>query len=471
MNSEGNLATHSSGVQPLNLPPRSHLYCLEPVGLTAGEPESATSYVSRLAIAHSVSTWSLLKIEIAPSLFGPEAIIRNRLSELLAAMGSACNGENKTSRRFISILNSLTAREDLSGTTMSFCKGFVCSRFLVRVEQTWCSLCLEEWKGEGREIHWPLLWHVMAAKVCPRHRIPLRTDCPACGQKFHPMVARSRPGFCHRCRRWLGSSISKPAFTPSECEADHEIAQTISDFLRDGPTALQSVKRSLFPENIDTLVKCLFEENLQALVRYLGINRSSIIAWKTGVQRPTLLSLAEVSHRFKVSPVALLSRELRPEEFTLQACSSNRLVPKRFPTPPKSDLEQMRKVLEEAVNDDSVQCPSLSKLAARLGCRQTTLNRRFPELASKIKERHQKFCDIRKEVRVKLFRSLVHDVVIRIHKAGNYPSQWRVRQALPSFVDMREPAAYDEWKRMLVELELVECSANVEEKSDSFSKS
>jgi len=131
----------------------------------------------------------------------------------------------------------------------------------------------------------------------------------------------------------------------------------------------------------------------------------------------------------------------------------------------------MRKVLEEAVNDDSVQCPSLSKLAARLGCRQTTLNRRFPELASKIKERHQKFCDIRKEVRVKLFRSLVHDVVIRIHKAGNYPSQWRVRQALPSFVDMREPAAYDEWKRMLVELELVECSANVEEKSDSFSKS
>jgi hypothetical protein len=95
----------------------------------------------------------LLKIEIAPSLFGPEAIIRNRLSELLAAMGSACNGENKTRRRFISILNSLTTREDLSGTTMSFCKGFVCSRFLVRVEQTWCSLCLEEWKGEGREIH------------------------------------------------------------------------------------------------------------------------------------------------------------------------------------------------------------------------------------------------------------------------------------------------------------------------------
>lgn len=96
--------------------------------------------------------------------------------------------------------------------------------------------------------------------------------------------------------------------------------------------------------------------------------------------------------------------------------------------------------------------PSLSKLATRLGCKQTTLNRRFPELANKIKDRHQEFCAIRKEVRAKLFRSLVHMTVIDIHKAGIYPSQYRVRQALPSFCDMREPVAYEEWKRTLAEL-------------------
>src|SRR5262245_9203959 len=101
-----------------DIPPRSYLFRLAPIGLGTGEVESATSYVSRLARAHTVSTWSLLKHEIAPRLFGPDANLRNRLSELLAGMGSACNGENKTSRQFVAILNSLTSRDDLSGTTM-----------------------------------------------------------------------------------------------------------------------------------------------------------------------------------------------------------------------------------------------------------------------------------------------------------------------------------------------------------------
>jgi hypothetical protein len=92
------------------LPPRSHLYCLA-------------------ALAHCVSTWTLLKCEIAPRLFGPGAKLRNRLSELLAAMGSAFNGENDTSKTFIAILSSLTGRDDLSQTTMGFCHGFVGSRF------------------------------------------------------------------------------------------------------------------------------------------------------------------------------------------------------------------------------------------------------------------------------------------------------------------------------------------------------
>src|SRR5258706_2847393 len=82
--------------------PRSHLYHLGPIGSVTGEVESATSYLSRLAMAHSVSTWSLLKCEIVPKLFGADAVLRNRLSELLAALGSACNGENGTSAKLIS---------------------------------------------------------------------------------------------------------------------------------------------------------------------------------------------------------------------------------------------------------------------------------------------------------------------------------------------------------------------------------
>jgi hypothetical protein len=95
------------------------------------------------------------------------------------------------------------------------------------------------------------------------------------------------------------------------------------------------------------------------------------------------------------------------------------------------------------------------KLATELGCNQSTLQRRFPELAKKIKERYQEHFVIGKEARAKLFRSIVRTSVIDLHNAGIYPSQCRVRMALPKNIDMREPVAQDEWKKTLVEINRV----------------
>jgi len=181
------------------IPARSQLYCLEPIGKGTDLVESATSYLSRVANAHTVSTWMLLKHEVAPRLFGSDAVLRNRLSELTATIGAACNGENATASKLVSILHTLTGRDDLGRTTMGFCRGFVASRFLVRVEQAWCPACLDEWKEEGREIYLPLLWNILAVRVCPRHGTVLNTKCRACRRSFHPLMAHSRPGFCHRC--------------------------------------------------------------------------------------------------------------------------------------------------------------------------------------------------------------------------------------------------------------------------------
>jgi hypothetical protein len=177
--------------------------------------------------------------------------------------------------------------------------------------------------------------------------------------------------------------------TSPESAGEHEITQTISGFLRDGPTILQTLNRSAFPKNIETLLTCFSRGNIQAFARYLRVNRSSIIGWKTRIQLPTLLSLMDVSHKFNVSPVALLSAVLRPEEFTLKPSTPGHSIRRRFVSPPRPDAELMRRVLEEAVKSDLLPRPSLSKLAARVGCRQTTLNRRFPDLVKQVKERHQ----------------------------------------------------------------------------------
>lgn len=451
MKTDNSKTSYMSVDDVLELSPRSRLYCLEPLGLGTGEVESATSYLARLAIAHTVSTWSLLKCEIAPRLFGPNVILRNRLSELTAAMGSACNGENQTSRKLISILLFLTGREDLDRITMGFCHRFVCSRFLVRVAQAWCSVCFSEWKAKGKEMYSPLLWHLMAVKMCPRHGIPLRTTCPACSRSFHPLTAHSRPGYCPRCGQWLGSAKSVAESAVPQATGDGETAKLISDFVRDGPGTLGATTTSAFPENIETLLQSHFGNNVQALSRYLRITRFTVMAWKNGVQHPTLLSLADVSNRVRVTPVDLLTTQLRADNFVLCGSMADQPSRKRFVSPPRVDLERMRQVLEEAVNGSSTH-PSLSKLATLLGCNQSTLQRRFPELAEKVKQQYQSYCATQKEIRANLFRSKVRESVISIHKTGVYPSQSRIRQALPAFIDMREPVALDEWKRTLAEL-------------------
>lgn len=431
---------------------RSRLYCLEPIGLGTGEVESATSYLARLSSAHAVSTWSLLKCEIAPRLFGPEAILRNRLSELTAAMGSACNGENQTSTKLILILRSLTCREDLDWITMGFCRGFVAPRFLVRREQAWCYVCLSEWKAQGREIYSPLLWHLMAVKMCPTHGVALKTLCPACGRSFHPLTAHSRPGYCSHCHKWLGVAGSSGTSLTLQEIVDQENAKLIADFLRDGLRTLTNAGRTEFPQNIGILLKSHFDNNVQALTRYVDVNRATVITWKNGSQRPTLLSLTDFSKRVNVAPSALLGTRLRGEDFKLSTGVANEPSRKRFFSPPKVNLERMHQLLEETLRAEAGTALSLHQLATQLGCNQSTLQRRFPELAEKVKQKYQKFRAIQKEVRAQLFRSSVRVAVMQIYKMGLYPSQSRVREVLPRSIDMREPVALDEWKRTLTEL-------------------
>jgi len=229
-------------------------------------------------------------------------------------------------------------------------------------------------------------------------------------------------------------------------------AQRISDFLCNGPNNLVSASASAFPKNMELLLNCHFDGNVAALARFLAVNRYSILAWKGGVHRPTLLSLADLSLRVKAPMADLLGSQVGAADFTLQTDGGSQPSRRRFVSPPKTDLEQMRRVLEEAANGDMFPNPSLSKLAIQLGCNQSTLQRRFPELAQKTKERYQKYDAIRKEVRAKLFRSMVRTTVIDIHKTGLYPSQSRVRELLPKFVDMREPVAQQEWKQTLAKL-------------------
>jgi DNA-binding XRE family transcriptional regulator len=233
---------------------------------------------------------------------------------------------------------------------------------------------------------------------------------------------------------------------------EKEIARRLSDFLRDAPTHLAAGEPSTFARNIGLLRASAFQGNAQALARFAGVNRFTIVAWERGTQVPTLLSLAELSLRIELSPDFVLRRRLGPHDFSFSTRRSAQVRQRVHSAPPKHDLERMRQALEDAIRDGVFPRPSLSALADQLGCCQTTLDRRFPELAGRVKDLYRGFAVIRKEVRSKLVRGMVRTSTIALHKAGQYPSMHMVGFGLPSFIDMRDRLAYEEWKRTMTEL-------------------
>jgi hypothetical protein len=148
----------------------------------------------------------------------------------------------------------------------------------------------------------------------------------------------------------------------------------------------------------------------------------------------------------------LLHTRLRDGDFSIRYEVQDQPNRRRYVAAPIVDPERMREALEHAA--ETPQPPSLSRVAAGLGCRTTTLLRRFPDLAQRVKARFQSHCAAEKDARAKHFRALVRNATFKLQEAGIYPSQHRVRQQLPKEIDMRDPVANQEWKNALAEMGL-----------------
>lgn len=143
--------------------PRSRLYSLEPHGLGTPHVESLTSYLRRLAAAHSVTVSKLVKKEIV----------------LLCRPGRAKNNLLDTnSRRLHSgrelvlevtwALQCLTGRPHLPFLTFVPWMDVAVFDEVLRPSRAWCVACLEEQRQAGLDITEPLLWALQPLEICPK---------------------------------------------------------------------------------------------------------------------------------------------------------------------------------------------------------------------------------------------------------------------------------------------------------------
>src|SRR5262245_25748356 len=100
------------------LPPRTRLFNLEPMGLGTPYVESMTSYISRLAVEHHIAPWVIVSRDIAPLMSRKTLAEPSGHSDLYAKTSASLNGVCATAAEVVIAMEALTGRSHLSELTM-----------------------------------------------------------------------------------------------------------------------------------------------------------------------------------------------------------------------------------------------------------------------------------------------------------------------------------------------------------------
>ncbi|MGB3208049.1 MAG: TniQ family protein [Crinalium sp.] len=147
-------------LKPLKIPPRSRLFCLEPVAVGTSYTESLSTYFNRLAHERRLKFHKLIMGEIAPLILKDQdksQLLSKNLSHLLKNTDAkpAINGMREMTEQLVSVLEELTLRQDLRFLTLLSWKGMISDKELFRNYRAWCPSCLEDWKQEQKTIYEP----------------------------------------------------------------------------------------------------------------------------------------------------------------------------------------------------------------------------------------------------------------------------------------------------------------------------
>lgn len=191
------------------LPPRSRLCHLAPIGVRTPEVENLTSFMMRLAAAHCVETGDLIRQEIVPRLNCSDRL-KSENGPLAFAFypiryTQTVNGVGPGVARWVGVLESLACQSELQLLTVFPWRNLLTRQLLMRKTRAWCPDCYADSKDQHEPIYEKLIWTLIPVSACMKHQSLLEETCPFCGRSSPWLKFRSRPGHCFQCDRWLGS--------------------------------------------------------------------------------------------------------------------------------------------------------------------------------------------------------------------------------------------------------------------------
>lgn len=375
-----------------DMPSRSRLYHLLPLGLGTPFVESLSSYLARLAQAHSVSVSKLLAQEVLP-LFDPlkplaPAMINSWFKNIYTINGLARHATN-----FVQALQQLTHHHNLRCLTMLSWTNVISTKNLLRRTRAWCPACYQSWLDAGQIIYEPLLFALKPMSACPIHHLPLTTHCPDpdCRRTLPLLAARYQPGYCSGCKRWLGqASPGNQTLSQDELAWQTWVSRSLGQLLAATPSFSVLPPKERIASALSTHLEQLTAGNLAALARIIPFPQTTLHCWRDGSRLPQVTSLLQLSYFLGIAPLALLTQDplvVNPTSFTF--LHDNPFLYQSRQNVSSLSSHQLRSALEAVLSSNEKPPPSLNQTVKRLGYHTPRLLRRqFPELCRAISTRY-----------------------------------------------------------------------------------
>lgn len=337
---------------PVTIPPRSRLHSIPPIGLGTPFVESLTGYMVRLATSHAVRVSDLIEHELSSSI---------PYFRAPAGISRAVNGVGAIARNWVSALERFTLRDDLRFLTLLPLAAVLHDANLMRCERAWCPRCYESGAAQGQEVYEQLIWCVRCVEICPLHKMPLETSCPACHHELRPLCAVSRPGICSRCRQWLGATPESPKKV-SGMDYQVWVAEEFGRLLAIAPEA-ESVRKENLRKVLLDYVDVFSEGNRIATAEIVGCAATSFCNWCKGATIARIDLLLRMCYELRIPLLAAVTGSFTAADTatigpTTEAIHQRGIRPRRF-------ADRVRAVLLLATKE--YPAPSLGEVAQRLG--------------------------------------------------------------------------------------------------------
>ena len=440
----------------VDLPPRSRLYSLKPIGVATPTPmvECLTGYINRLAWSYRISPRILIAEEIIPHLsrsyyfqFSPST-----LGKFCYQDAMSINGFGESAVEWFTTIEALTQQHGLQKLTLGEWTCGVPFRGLLRATPAWCSICYAEWQEKKLSIYQPLLWMLQIVTSCTQHKRKLQEHCKKCQKRQAVFPSMTHPGHCTKCGVWLGVSVEiaeEPEIDEEELAWQDWVVKTIEE-LRTVSSASEAISWERISIN---LAACLEVRGETArFSRLMGVSKKRIYKWQHFEKNPSFQKVLEICYAIDISPLQLMGDPADMRN-AIQAISDR---PRRQPVHHRLQVvnrEEIREYLQ-AVLDGRKPNRTMRQIERELGVGFGTIRRIFPLESSLVAKLYKAQRAQAWRQHIASLCAEVRRVTLDLHIQGIYPSQKHVRALLSRRGNMRNPEVRATWHSVRRELGL-----------------